>query len=223
MKKSAFTITIVLLSLKLMAHNPQVSNISIIQDSATKKCSLLITVPLLTCENELHTSYPSIQIDSLSKNQFQQLLLNHFKKNIQFVANNNYTLVLNNGLISIGHETQLIFTLSGLPQPLQTLHLNYAALRSQYDHFAVLQISLADNTTGNFIFNNENNYTFSLINKNNKWVLADNQSAMFKPAYLIAILAGAMLAIAGFIFFIRRKKTAVSPSFNLNSKYENKN
>ena len=205
--KSKWLITLlVLLSFKTMAHNPQVSNISINQDAATKKYSLLINVPLLTCENELRNSYPSIQIDSLSKNKFQELLLNHFKKNIQFIANNNDTLLLSKGMLSIGHETQLIFEVSDLPQTVHTLHLKYGALSSQYDHFAILQISLADKTTGKFIFNNGNNYELSLINKNNQLVLADNQSSLFQPAYLISVIVGVMLIIVGFIFFSRRKK-----------------
>lgn len=185
---------------KTLAHNPQVSNISINQDADTKKYSLLINVPLSTCENELRNSYPSIKIDSLSKNEFQELLLNHFKKNIQFIANKNDTLLISNGMLSIGHETQLIFELSGLPQTVHTLRLKYAALSSQYDHFAVLQISLADKTTGKFVFNNDNKYELSLINKNNKLVLENNQSSFFKLAYLIPTLIGVMLIIAGFFF-----------------------
>lgn len=215
MKNKWLFALLILISLKTLAHNPQVSNISINQDAATKKYSLLINVPLSTCENELRNSYPSIKIDSLSKNEFQELLLNHFKKNIQFIANKNDTLLISNGMLSIGHETQLIFELSGLPQTVHTLRLKYAALSSQYDHFAVLQISLADKTTGKFVFNNDNKYELSLINKNNKLVLENNQSSFFKLAYLIPTLIGVMLIIAGFFFFKKRNKTTVNPSFIL--------
>lgn len=213
--KSKWLITLlVLLSFKTMAHNPQVSNISINQDAATKKYSLLINVPLLTCENELRNSYPSIQIDSLSKNKFQELLLNHFKKNIQFIANNNDTLLLSKGMLSIGHETQLIFEVSDLPQTVHTLHLKYGALSSQYDHFAILQISLADKTTGKFIFNNGNNYELSLINKNKTLVLEENKSTSSLPGYLFPGVTGVLLIIAGFIFF-KRNKIVFNPSFIL--------
>lgn len=198
-----------------MAHNPQVSNISIMQDTATKKYSLLINVPLLTCQNELSNSYPSIEIDSLSKNDFQELLLHHFKNNMLFIANNKDTLFISNGMLSLGHETQLIFELSGLPETVKSLHLQYAALRSQYDHFAVLQISLADKTMGRFVFNNENNYELSLRNENNNLLLKDEQPSIFQPAYLIPFIAGAMVIIGGFIFFIRRQKNAFTPSFHL--------
>lgn len=214
MKKTSFFLLLIIVSLNTMAHNPQVSNISITKDAATKKYSLLINVPLLICEDELRNSYPSIQIDSLSKNQFQELLLNHFKKNIQFIANNNDTLLLSKGMLSIGHETQLIFELSGLPQAVHSLHLKYAALSSQYDHFAVLQIYLADKTTGKFVFNNDNKYELSLINKNNKLLLDENQSASSLPVYLIPGIAGVILTIAGFIFF-NRNKIVFNPSFIL--------
>lgn len=214
MKKKWLIALMVLASFKTMAHNPQVSSISITQDAATKKYNLLISVPLLTCQNELSYCYPSIQIDSLSKNQFQELLLNHFKKNIQFIANKNDTLLISNGMLSIGHETQLIFELFGLPQAIHTLRLKYAALSSQYDHFAVLQISLADKTTGKFVFNNDNKYELSLINKNNKLVEEEIQSASSLPVYLIPVIAGVILIIAGFIFF-RKNKIALNPSFIL--------
>lgn len=216
MKKSAFTLLLVFFALELMAHNPQVSNISLRQDAGTKKYNLLISVPLLTCQNELSYSYPSIQIDSLSKNQFQELLLNHFKKNIQFIANDNDTLFISNGMLSIGHETQLIFELSGLPPVVHSMHLKYAALSSQYDHFAVMQISLADKTTGKFVFNNDNKFELSLINKNSKLVEEDIQSASLLPTYLIPAIAGTVLIIAGFIFFIKRNKIVVTPPYILN-------
>ena len=117
-------------------------------------------------------------------------------------------------MLSIGHETQLIFEISGLPQTLHTFHLKYAALSSQYDHFAVLQISLADKTTGKFIFNNDNKYELSLINENNKLVENGIQSTSSLPVYLIPGIAGVILIIAGFIFF-RKNKIALNPSLIL--------
>ena len=214
MKNKWLITLLVLLSFKTRAHNPQVSNISITQDAGTKKYSLLINVPLLTCQNELSYSYPSIQIDSLSKNQFQELLLNHFKKNIQFIANNNDTLFISNGMLSIGHETQLIFELSDLPPVVHSMHLKYVALSSQYDHFAVMQISLADKTTGKFVFNNDNNFELSLINKNNKLVEEEIKSTSSLPGYLFPGVTGVLLIIAGFIFF-KRNKIVFNPSFIL--------
>ena len=83
------------------------------------------------------------------------------------------------------------------------------------NYSALLQISLADKTTGKFIFNNDNKYELSLINKNNKLVLENNQSSFFKLAYLIPTLIGVMLIIAGFFFFKKRNKTTVNPSFIL--------
>ena len=78
-----------------------------------------------------------------------------------------------------------------------------------------MQISLADKTTGKFVFNNGNNFELSLINKNNKLVEEEIQPASSLLAYLIPAIAGAVLIIAGFFFFIRRNRFALNPSFIL--------
>ena len=90
----------------LFAHNPQVSTISIIQNE-NKKWSVFITAPLYTCQLAIKEKYPNVNLDSISSNEIQKLILNLVKINLKINGDPNIKFI--NDKVQLAHETTIFF------------------------------------------------------------------------------------------------------------------
>ncbi|MGF7217338.1 hypothetical protein GGR92_003511 [Spirosoma lacussanchae] len=148
-------------SLGVRAHNPQLSTMALVQGQ-DKTWTLNIGASLAAFQYELQNSYPDQGIDQLDADAFQKKIIEHLRHTIHIQAGSGRTIQLAHGMIRLGHQTDVRFEVTGMPDQLQTLqlrHLGFSTLKNQY---CVLTIQTPATPTKTCILQDENAFVVSL-------------------------------------------------------------
>ncbi len=169
MKKLLFIVIFWINAVILYAHSPQISTITLTQ-SKDNKWNLIIGSSLSAFQYELKNSYPSQHTDSLNVDKFQMLVIEHLKKNITINANDKKTAILESGMIILGHQTDIRFDVTGMPEKLVFLDLKQLGFGTLKNHYCILTVIIKGNKVGSFILQTDNNYSVFLQQKGNAFV-----------------------------------------------------
>jgi len=160
MKQIAIIPLLLLYTLALRAHTPQISSIALIQ-SKENKWNLVISASLSAFQYEWMNSYPTQKMDSISADLFQAMIVRHLKKKIAIHVNGQLG-TLQNGKVILGHQTDINFDVSGMPVQLHSLELQQSGFATLRDHYCILKVITKDNDSKNFILQHGNNFSISL-------------------------------------------------------------
>lgn len=96
----------------LQAHQPDLSS-TILSEQGEDKWVLQIRGALTGFEYEIHQNFGK---DSYATpEEFQELVIKHVKDNVSILFDESNNVVLKNGLVRLGHETNVIFEVKGVP------------------------------------------------------------------------------------------------------------
>lgn len=140
MRKVIFILffTQALLSKHVSAHNSQISSLRISKiDTSTY---LDMSAALAAFHYELQESHPELDFGKLGAAELIPMLLQHVQSSIAIVANGKHPILLTQGLISPGHQTDLHFTLVGMPEEIQSLSIHLRTFAANPDHIAICMI-----------------------------------------------------------------------------------
>ena len=149
-----------LLLKSLFAHNPQVSTISIIQNE-NKKWSVFITAPLYTCQLAIKEKYPNVNLDSISSNEIQKLILDLVKINLKINGDPNIKLI--NDKIQLAHETTIFFDIE--KDNFSPTDISFTTFNKLYNHFTLLKIVPTNSKEITYILNTENKFQYPKMNE----------------------------------------------------------
>jgi hypothetical protein len=169
MKKILLTIVFIITTYVLGAHSPQLSTVTLTQ-SEGNKWNLIIGSSLSAFQYELRNSYPKQKTDSMNPVQFQKAVLQHLRQNIRIIPNGQEAVSLKNGMVILGHQTDVKFDLVGMPKELTSLDFTDAGFATLRDHYCLLKIIINRRDSGSFILHNDNKYFISALLKNNIFV-----------------------------------------------------
>jgi hypothetical protein len=207
MKQIAIIALLLLYSLALRAHTPQISSIALVQ-SKENKWNLVISASLSAFQYELMNSNPNQKLDSIAADQFQALIVAHLKKNIKIEASHRFA-TLRNGKVILGHQTDINFEVSGMPDQLESLDLQQLGFGTLRDHYCVLKVITKNNSSNNFILQKGNNFSISLGLKDKAFVEVSPQHS-----YNWLIICAAMVGILLVLSVVYHKFFAV-PKYDL--------
>jgi hypothetical protein len=159
------------------AHSPQISTITLIQNK-DNTWNLIVGASLSAYQYELANSYPNQRFDSVQVNLFRPLLLNHLRRNIRIKANNSKAASLQNGMVILGHQTDVRFDVKGVPEELQSIDIQQLSFYSLGGHYCLFKIITLRNGTFSHVLERENNYSVSLVLENDRFIDVAQKSGL---------------------------------------------
>ncbi len=210
MKKTSIILLICLHSMSIFAHNAQISTIALVQ-SKDSKWHLILSASLSAFQYEIKNSNSSINIDSLNAEKFQRIILEHLRQKIDIKANG-HQATLKNARVILGHQTDINFEVTDMPENLQTVDFQQLGFATLRDHYCVLKIITKSGIESSFMLQKDNNYSVSLVAENNVLVEKVNQSESNFLIYLLVVLGIIGLTVV----YLRVSKNSVK-SFWVNA------
>lgn len=196
MQQIAIFAILLLYTVALRAHTPQISSIALVQ-SKENKWNLVISASLSAFQYELMNSNPNQKLDSIPADQFQALIVEHLKKNINIEANHRFA-TLRNGKVILGHQTDINFEVSGMPDQLESLNLQQLGFGTLRDHYCVLKVITKDNSSNNFILQGGNNFSISLGLKDKVYSEQNEKSSL--SWLLIGAMVMTLIVASGVVY-----------------------
>ncbi|MEZ0487297.1 hypothetical protein [Fibrella aquatica] len=203
-----FVITLLLLvlhSLVGLAHSPLLSTVAVTK-SKDNTWSLHISASLSAFQFELKNRYPALQIDSLTGDDFQRLVLQHLKETVTIGANSNDAIELKNGMIKLGHQTDIRFEIVGMPAQLQQLEVRHLGFGTLTGHYCVFTMVMPETGRTNFILQQDNQFTVDLAVDNTAIVETKPEKAI-KGWFPMLLVLMCVLFLLG-IWYARKPQLA---------------
>lgn len=174
MRKITIIALIFLNSLGLYAHNAQISTVALVQGK-DKKWHMIISASLSAFQYELKNSDQSINLEGLNADKFQNLILKHLREKVEIEANGQRGM-LRNARVILGHQTDINFEVTNMPENLQNIDFQQLGFSTLRDHFCIFKIITINGNANSFMLQKENNYSVSLASENNILVEKVNQN-----------------------------------------------
>lgn len=192
------------LATSVLAHQPELSTTMLVEQTKGKWL-LQVRSALTAFQYEVETNYSKGAYRS--PEEFQELVLEHLKKNIQlsFNEDSKYAIALEGGFVKLGHETNVIFELVGVPQEIKSLSITnntFDGISRSQSAFIIAKNSFKRKQ---FILKEDNQHTVKLLVENNQFkqkrIKLDVQSIFSEYVYLINIT---VLLIFTLMFLINK-------------------
>lgn len=164
MKKYILTLGILFFSLFTTAHQPDISTTMLAQQ-ADDSWILQVSTALTAFEYEVHSQFGK---DSYkTPEEFNQLVIRHLEENISIELEELGKLVLKNGFVKLGHETHVVFQVSGMTENFNSISIKNSSFKNIHNNQSALIFLKKDLEKKQFILNDKNNHTIHLkaINK----------------------------------------------------------
>ena len=172
------------------AHSPNASTTMLVEKS-NGSWILQISSSLTAFQQEVRTHFTETPYKS--PEEFQHMVLEHLKNNIDIDYNNGSSVKIGNGSVKLGHETKVIFEVFGIDENMKTLNMRNTAFNDITQSQSALFIFKNGFKKDQFILNNENEHSIALKVDDNKFVEIDKQKAGIDPWIVIFLLTGLLL------------------------------
>lgn len=198
------SLSLTLLSWGVNAHSPDLSS-TILSKQGENKWILQVRAALTAYEYEVHLHF-GVETYSTPE-EFQELVLQHVKENLSIQFGDNQKVILKNGIVKLGHETNAIFEVVGVPEYFHNIIFTNSSFKNISRNQSALIIFKEGLDKKQFTLNNANQHTANLGIKEGAFVLLNSSdyqtSTMGTPGqYLWVGLLGCLL---GFLMFLKFK------------------
>jgi len=188
MKKHLFIL--LLLPFLMKGHSPQISTFAIVQDKDAH-WTVHISSSLSAFQYALGNKTIMTEI------AFQKELITALKKSIQIKSGLFNSIKLTDGQCHLGHQTDVKFSLLGMPKNSTNLTIENRFFDKLYNHYMVLKVIDKQTESNQFILNSANE--FKAIVKKDKDAILIESSTHFNFYYLL-------LTIPMMLIFLRKTK-----------------
>lgn len=188
-------------SFLINAHQIDVSTTMLVEKD-NNTWFLQVRASLTAFKKEVMTYYEHAPYKTAE--EFKSMVLEHLKNNIQISFDGDQELKLTNGLVKLGHEANVVFQITNVPNNIKKLTIKNSSFSSIKKNQSGLVIFKEGFQKEHFILNNDNNHTLSLSVKKNKFEVINTQQA--GVLYLNNFLVFSFLLILPIFFYVERKK-----------------
>jgi len=157
MKKTILIFLFICSSPCLQAHNSQISTITLLQNDE-HIWSVHIGASFDSFQYRIRTYFPDVKSDKLSALEFQKLVLRYLKETVVIKTNGNEFILFENGMVKIGHQTDVTFMVSGMPSKLSALYLKLNGFNENSKHNSILKIRTPKSNSKNFVLKKDSNF-----------------------------------------------------------------
>ena len=186
------------------AHQPDLSTMMLYQDEHGRSF-LQIYGALTAFEGEIDYIYSEKSYKT--PEQFKQLVLKHFKKNVFFIVNSNDTLRLERPQVILGHETKVVCEVFGFPKKINELMIKNTMFIDIPNNQSLVILLQKGFPVQEFKLNNSNQQQVNLKLTNGNWELVNLDQYKFN--FWIVIIVISLVFLGSFILYTKRFKKAV--------------
>ena len=186
------------------AHQPDLSTMMLYQDEQGRSY-LQIYGALTAFEGEIDYKYSEKSYKT--PEQFKQLVLKHFKKNVFFIVNSNDTLRLERPQVILGHETKVVCEVFGFPKKINELMIKNSMFIDIPNNQSLVILLQKGFPVQQFKLNNSNQQQVNLKLTNGNWELVNLDQYKFN--FWIVIIVISLVFLGSFILYTKRFKKAV--------------
>ncbi|WP_036154471.1 hypothetical protein [Maribacter forsetii] len=197
MKKYISVCIVVLCSMLGYAHNPDISTTMLVE-KGDGTWILQISSSLTAFQQEVRTHFTETPYNS--PEEFQQMVLEHIKNNLEISYNNGSKINFGQGIVKLGHETKVVFEVFGIPSNLQSLQVTNTTFKDIGRSQSALFLFKDGFQKDQFVLNNENGHTQELIASGNKFIEPNEQNASFNSTFAIIIV----ISLLVFSFIVQK-------------------
>ena len=196
--KKYLLLLIVLFSSLSFAHNPNTSTTMLVEKE-NNTWVLQISASLTAFQQEIKTHFAETPYKT--PEEFQQMVIEHIKNNLNIVFNDSQTITLSKGIVKLGHETKVVFEISGVPLDIKSVFITNSTFKDIYKNQSGLLVLKAGFKKEHFILNNKNSHTLKLIAGDDKFVVEEKKESSFSTTIVYISLALVLVYL-----IIKRKK-----------------
>jgi len=158
-------VLLLLMSLGSFAHTPELSTL-VLSKTDNGKYVLQVTSSLTAFEGEVDYLFGK---DSYkTPEEFRELVIIHFRKNISFIVNGKALEFVKPEVI-LGHETKLVVEVTGIPSQINTIDLKSTMFKDMSRNQSVVMLVGNEFPNKQYILDNENSQYIRLESKNGNW------------------------------------------------------
>ena len=179
------------------AHQPDVSS-TVLAESGDNQWVLQVRAALTAFEYEIHHHFGA---DSYKTPEaFQELTLNYVKDNISILFDGANVAKLKNGVVKLGHETNVVFEVEGIPQNFSNVEFKNSSFKDISRNQSALIILKKGFSKEQFILNNKNRHTVSLAVQDSKFIAVSNSNTTTAMTDIYLLLG--VLVFTGVVAFL---------------------
>jgi hypothetical protein len=125
-----------------------------------------------------------------SPEEFNELLVNYLKKKIVIQVNGE-EVILEKGLVRLGHATTVAFELSGVPEQMDEMFVKNKGFENINNSQVIFSIIKEGMDKDQFLLNEENNFQINLFLTEGQVVLVDsNSNTMWLTLLAVVLILG---------------------------------
>ena len=156
MKRWIVSLVLVAWASLAQAHQPAISTV-ILAEKSDQSWILQIRSPLTSFEYVIIQNYGENSF--ASADEFKDLVINYLKENISIRFNGNYELLLQKGTVKLGHETNVFFQVTEVPEKINSLEVSNTSFKTINRNQSMFMVLGEGLEKDQFILNNENEHS----------------------------------------------------------------
>lgn len=141
------------------AHQADISSTMLVEQ-ADNKWVLHIRTALTAFDYTIKAKYPANSYKTAE--EFQALVLEHVKENLQIKFNDQDSAILQNGVVKLGHETSMTFEVIGVPKTFNTIYVKNSSFKTIHRNQSALIILKKGFNKNQFVLNKQNDHAIHL-------------------------------------------------------------
>ncbi len=193
--------SLLLVSNFIMAHSPDFSNI-IISKTDNGQVIIQINASLTAFQHEIN--YVNGEGAYKTPEEFQNLVLDHFKNNFSIVLNEKDTLQFINPKVFLGHGTKIVSEIIGIPETVNVIQLKNNLFKDIVNNQSMLIFLIDGFPKEKYTLDRDNKQQIDLQLKNDTWVQVTHENSSFDYKYIL--LSIGILFIVFILFYLIKKR-----------------
>ncbi|WP_051477525.1 hypothetical protein [Aquimarina pacifica] len=150
-----------------------------------------------------------------SPEEFKKMVLDHVRNNLEIICNENEIITIHeDGFVKLGHETNVIFKVSGIPKEIHSIFLKNTSFKNIYKSKSALGILKNGFEKNHFILNPNNNHQVRVFVEENTFVLEKEAStaSLFSNIYFYVAFIALLIFLVVLLFHTNFKRNRISYS-----------
>lgn len=206
MKRWFLSLALFLCAWSAQAHQTEISSTMLVEQG-NNTWVLQIRSALAAFDQTIQANYPKYK----SAEEFQALVLQHLKDNLQITFNGADNVTLQNGAVKLGHETSVVFEVLGVPENIESVYVKNSSFKSINRNQSALILLKKGFKKKQFTLSMQNDYGVHLKADNAQFTLVDptdmpaNLPTNHSHTYTYGGLAFVLIGLLTFVFLWRRR------------------
>jgi hypothetical protein len=180
------------ISISASAHQPEGSSTMLVEKE-NNTWILQISASLTAFQQEINTHFSETPYKT--PEEFKQMVIEHIKNNLDITFNENQGITLSAGIVKLGHETQVVFEVFGVPSEIKSIVFKNSVFKDIYNNQSALMVFKEGFNKQRFVLNNKNNHTLKLLTDQDTFVLESKNEASFLSTKILFLVIG-ILAVS---------------------------